>query len=93
VGSKRGLPPSDEDGDERKGASEGSAMEEAPAPCSPQGTVSRKKEKLREKRRRRKERRKATGEERWLEEHCLAHSPYDSDCDRYSSPWGSRYGM
>jgi hypothetical protein len=67
-------------------------MEEAPAPCSPQGTVS-KKEKLREKRRRRKARRKATGEERWLEEQGLEHSPYDSDCDRYSTLWVSRYGM
>jgi len=65
---KRALTPSDEDGEEKKGESEGSAMEEAPTPCSPQGKVS-KQERLRVKRRRRKERMKAArSEPRWEED-------------------------
>jgi hypothetical protein len=78
VGSKRALTPSDEDGDEKKGDSEGSAMEEAPTPCSPMELMS-KKDKLREKRRKRKERRKAPSDDRWREldrlQDTLRHSP------------------
>ena len=58
----------EESGEEKKGESEGSAMEEAPAPCSPQGVATKKMEKVREKRRKRKERRRAAAESRWLEE-------------------------
>ena len=66
---KRALTPSDEDGEEKKGESEGSAMEEGPTPCSPQGGKVSKQEKLRVKRRRRKERMKAArSEPRWEED-------------------------
>ena len=68
MGSKRALSSSDEDGGEKKGESDGSAMDEAPAPCPTQGKAS-KEEKRREKRRKRKERRKADNRPPvWLED-------------------------
>ena len=86
---KRALTPSDEDGEEKKGESEGSAMEEAPAPCSPQGKVS-KKEKLRVKRRRKKERKKANRAE-LREEEDIPDSPlFGLSYDAYQR---MRFGM
>ena len=86
MGTKRALTPSDEDGEEKKGDSEGSAMDEAPTPCSPQGTMS-KKEKLRVKRRKRKERMKAARSGHWWEEDVP-----DSPVDQYTSAFLRRYG-
>ena len=89
MGSKRALTPSDEDGEEKKRESEGSAMEETPTPCSPQGAVS-KKEKVREKRRRRKKRMKAArAGHRWEED--IPDSPdFDFSYDAYHR---MRFGM
>jgi len=86
---KRALTPSDEDGEEKKGESEGSAMEEAPTTCSPQGKVS-KQEKLRVKRRRRKERMKAARSERRWEEDVPDSPVLDFSYDAYSR---MRFGM
>jgi hypothetical protein len=91
VGLKRALTQSssDEDGDEKKGESDGSTMEEAaeaPTPCPPVGGKT-KKEKLKEKKRRRKERRKAASEDQWMGEELSLHSHDDDDpfCyDKYS---------
>ena len=86
---KRALTPSDEDGEEKKGESDGSAaaMDEAPTPCSPKGPMS-KKEKLRVKRRKRKERMKAARSGHWWEEDVP-----DSPVDHYWNAFAMRYGM
>ena len=88
VGVKRVLSSSDEDtGEEKKGESEGSAMEEASAPCTPQEETSRKKkDKVREKRRKRRDRRRAEAESRWAEEDVPDFPPHYG----WSGPVGTR---
>jgi len=87
---KRALTPSDEDGEEQKGESEGSVKEEAPTPCTPQGTVP-KKDKLKEKRRKRKERMKAARSgHRW--EEIIPDSPL-CDYNSYDASFWRRYGQ
>jgi hypothetical protein len=88
---KRALSPGDEDGEEKSGGSEGSAREEAPAPCCPpQGSKVSKQEKLRVKRRRRKERMKAAQYgNRWEE-----HSPDSPHLDFFPDAYlDMRFGM
>ena len=91
MGSKRALSSSDEDGEEKKGESDGSAMDEAPTPCPPQGQVS-KEEKKREKRRKRKERRKADNRPPvWLEDDVL-DDVFDPSLSFGYSKYSGMYG-
>jgi hypothetical protein len=92
VGTKRALSSSDGDGEEKKGESDASAMDEAPTPCPPQGKVS-KEEKRREKRRKRKERRKADNRPPvWREEDAVDDDGFELSHHFGYSKYAGMYG-
>ena len=90
-GSKRALSSSDEDGEEKKSESDGSASDEAPTPCAPRGKVT-KAEKKREKRRKRKQRKRAeNGSAQWSEGDFFNEVDFLSSLHHGYSPYSGHY--